>query len=278
MILDEGFLNRLEMLRLAIRRRVRGRREGEREAPRRGGSSVFHSFRPYAQGDDFRAIDWCLYARLGALFIRERTREEAPRLEVIMDTSPSMVYGTPSKEQVARQLAAVLGYLTLGEGGEVTLRAGANERSFEGEGLISAFFAAVETLRSEASPAEAVRRVRGKPMVVLISDLWDESVRAALAALAADATGVSLIHVLAREELETPVRGWVRVVDCETRASVARYVGDEEILEYGRRLEAHCGSWREWAVRREVGYLRCASDEPFERVVFLYLRGEGLLE
>ena len=54
MLFDEAFLRKLEGLRLAARRAVNGRREGERHTKKRGGSSEFVSHRPYAQGDDLR--------------------------------------------------------------------------------------------------------------------------------------------------------------------------------------------------------------------------------
>ena len=54
MLFDEAFLRKLEKLRLAVRRAVSGRREGDRLTRKRGGAAEFTSHRSYAQGDDIR--------------------------------------------------------------------------------------------------------------------------------------------------------------------------------------------------------------------------------
>src|SRR5579862_8947365 len=100
MVFDEGFLRKLEALRLAVRRSISGRREGERLTKRRGGSSDFTSHRSYTQGDEFRAIDWNLYGRLGVLYVKEFTREEALTVRLAMATPHSMA----PKYEFARRL------------------------------------------------------------------------------------------------------------------------------------------------------------------------------
>src|SRR5215831_17891545 len=104
MLFDDAFLRKLEGLRLAVRRSISGRREGERLTKKRGGSSDFTSHRSYTQGDEFRAIDWNIYGRLGLLYIKEFTREEALSVRIAIDTSASM---TP-KFEFAQRLGAAL--------------------------------------------------------------------------------------------------------------------------------------------------------------------------
>lgn len=273
MSFDADFLRRLESLRLAVRRALQGRREGERTGRRRGGGAEFHSHRAYAPGDDFRAIDWSLYARVGHLFVQQKTREEAPLLSLIVDASPSMGFGAPPKLEVARRLAAVLGWLAIGEGGTVVL----DGRTFEGDPVRSGFLDAAERAGS-AHPVEALRRHRGPALVTFFSDLWDEGLADALSGVASASRGLTLVHLLSRPELSPPERGTVRFTDSESGEAVPRFVGEEEAAEYARLLEEHCRDWREWAGRREAGYLRCASDEPFDEIVMVHLRGEGLIE
>src|SRR5262249_9679191 len=104
MVFDEAFLRKLEVLRLALRRSIAGRREGERLTRRRGGSAEFTSHRSYTQGDDFRAIDWNLYGRLGLLYLKEFSREESLPVKLAIDSSVSMA----PKFQFARRLGAAL--------------------------------------------------------------------------------------------------------------------------------------------------------------------------
>jgi uncharacterized protein (DUF58 family) len=278
MVFDTAFLKRLEALRVAVRRVVGGPREGERPGARRGGSSVFHSYRSYSQGDDFRSIDWSLYARLDSLFVRERTRDEAPSLHVVLDASPSMGFGAPSKLDLARRLGAALGFLVAGEGGDVTVWTGTSSRVFRGPGSVPGLLEAMSTEAGAGRPADSLARIGGRGLVVVASDFWDEGLDAAMSSLAGGGHPLTLLHLLAREEMDPPMRGRVRIADAESGAAVSRFVADEEIAQYRRLLEEHVHGWRAWAMKREASYVRCASDVPFEEVCLLYLRGEGVLE
>ena len=278
MVFDSAFLKRLEALRLAVRRALSGPREGERSGGRRGGSSVFHSYRSYAQGDDFRSIDWSLYARLESLFVRERTRDEAPSLHVVIDPSASMDFGTPTKADLARRLGAALGFLIAGEGGDVTLWLGAKSRQFRGSGAIPGLLEAMAAEEGTGRPTDSLARITGRGLVAVASDFWDEGLDAAMSSLAGSGHPLTLLHLLAREEMDPAIRGRVRISDSENGVAVTRFVADEEIAHYRGLLEEFVHGWRAWAMKREASYVRCASDVPFDEVCLLYLRGEGVLE
>ena len=115
-------------------------------------------------------------------------------------------------------------------------------------------------------------------VVVVASDFWDDGLEGALSALGAAGHPLTLLHLLAREEVEPKLRGRVRIVDSESGASVSRFVEAEELELYRRHLEQHAHRWRAWAGQREASYVRCASDTPFDEVCLVYLRGEGVLE
>jgi len=250
------FLRRLEALRLAIRRRAAGAREGNRASGRPGGGAVHLTHRPYSQGDDFRAIDWNLYARLGELFVREREREVAAKLHVVLDGSASMRAG--GKLDVARRLAAALGVIAEAEGGEALLWCGAPQKLTVD---------ALDRLADGPPASVSARALPERALAVAITDPWDEP------SLAAPST---LVHILSREEIEPSARGMVRAVDSETGETVDRFVGDEEIAAYKRLLAERLEKWRDWAHRREVGYVRCTTADDFDEVVKLFVR-EGVL-
>jgi len=249
MLFDDSFLRKLEGLRLAVRRSISGRREGERLTRKRGGSAEFTSHRSYTQGDEFRAIDWNLYGRLGLLYVKEFTREEALSVRLVIDTSASMA----PKFEFARRLGAALALVANQESPSIPL-------------------AEMESLRIGA-PFAVPTVPRG--LAIIVSDLWDEGLRSQLLRLR---TETAVIHVLSPEELEPPVSGKVRLVDAETGEAVVRFVGDEERAEYRRLLADHCASWKKWCFDREMNYLRCASSTPLEEVVQVYLREAGVLE
>ena len=72
----------------------------------RGFTRDFAQHRPYAPGDEARAIDWKAYARLDRYYVREYRSEDRISLIVLLDASASMTFsagGRPSKLDVARR-------------------------------------------------------------------------------------------------------------------------------------------------------------------------------
>jgi uncharacterized protein (DUF58 family) len=248
-LFDEEFLRKLETLRLAVRRALSGRREGERASKRRGGSVDFASHRTYVQGDEFRAIDWNLYGRLGQLYVKEFAKQEALPVALAVDTSLSMA----PKFDFARRLGAALALVAAREASSGLLRD-------------------VESLRLGA-PFEVPEARHG--VLVVVSDLWDEGLRGRLDRSKAER---AVVHVLSPEELDPPLSGKLRLVDAESGETRVRFVGDEERREYARLLAEHCAAWKRWCFDREIGYLRCSSAQPFDEVVQVYLREAGVLE
>src|ERR1700751_1292323 len=81
---------------LVPRRRVVGLAFGGVRSVRRGVGSDVASTREYRPGDDVGWMDWAASARLSAargsdeFIVKERFADEAPRVVVIADHSPSM--------------------------------------------------------------------------------------------------------------------------------------------------------------------------------------------
>jgi len=122
-LFDEAFLRKLERLAILSRRAMAGQLQGERRSPKRGQSVEFADFRPYAQGDDFRRIDWNAYARLERFFIKLFIEEEDLTVHLLVDTSRSMDWGQPNKLWYAVRAAGALGYVALAGLDRVTVTA-----------------------------------------------------------------------------------------------------------------------------------------------------------
>jgi len=107
-----GFLESLERLRiLAVKTAGGGLNAGHRLGAYKGGQLEFSDYRPYSPGDDLRYLDWNLYARLGRPYIKEFAREEAGHIHILLDATPSMALGTPSKWTFARRVAALFAHI-----------------------------------------------------------------------------------------------------------------------------------------------------------------------
>ena len=112
LVFPPGFLESLDRQRiLALKAAGGGLKEGRRLGAYKGGQLEFHDHRSYAPGDDLRYLDWNLYARLGKPFVKEFAREEAGAIHLLLDATPSMALGAPSKGTYARRLAALFAHV-----------------------------------------------------------------------------------------------------------------------------------------------------------------------
>src|SRR5206468_3290183 len=112
-LLTPQLLRQLEQFQLLAARRAKSSTRGERQSRARGQSVEFADYRNYVPGDDFRYLDWNLYARLDRLFLKLYEEERELPVRIFLDASESMTFGEPRKFDFARQVAAAIGYVAL---------------------------------------------------------------------------------------------------------------------------------------------------------------------
>jgi uncharacterized protein (DUF58 family) len=287
-LLSPELMHRLERLELVSRKMFLGRMKGERRSKRKGQSVEFADFRNYTPGDDLRFIDWNLYARLDKLFLKLFMEEEDLHFYVLLDTSASMDFGTPTKLAYAKQLAAALCFVGLVRADRVkveTLTSGKSPSPvLRGRRSTWRLFEYLRQIESAGgtSLAEGVKsfclRNSGKGIVVLISDLMDkQGYESALRYLLAQQMDVYVIHTLSAEELDPEVRGDLKLVDVED-GDVAEITASAPLLKrYRQTLHAFVEGARGFCARRGMNYVLASNQVPVDQLVASYLRKRGLV-
>src|SRR6185369_9119751 len=110
---DLDLIRRLDLL---ARRRLAGQATGEQRSPALGGGIEFADYREYVPGDDVRLVDWTVFLRFRRLLIKLCAEERELTLSLLVDHSRSMDYGHPSKLNLAKRMAAILGGIALASG------------------------------------------------------------------------------------------------------------------------------------------------------------------
>jgi uncharacterized protein (DUF58 family) len=300
---DEAFLRRLERLAILSRRAVAGQLQGERRSAKRGQSVEFADFRPYSTGDDFRRIDWNAYARLERFFIKLFIEEEDLTVHLLIDTSRSMDWGEPNKLGYALRAAGALGYVALVGLDRVTVTAmggaesnGHGNTSYfpphRGKGQALALFSFLGRLNSGGRTSLAPRLASyaaAAPQpgpLLLFSDLLDERWPDGLNALAARGFEVSVLHLLAPEEVNPGMSPWLNAAatgdfklrDVESGAEV-EITADYELLErYRRGLADWQEELRRFCGARSMVYVPVETSLPLDDLLFAWLRRRGVLK
>src|SRR5262245_22256556 len=96
---------------------------GEYHSVFKGTGIVFDEVRAYQPGDDVRAIDWNVTARMGQPFIKRYVEERELTVVLLVDASGSTLFGTrlQQKREVAAELAAVLAFSAIANNDKVGL-------------------------------------------------------------------------------------------------------------------------------------------------------------
>lgn len=288
-LLSPEFQARLEGLVIALRRSLPSTARGERRsAVKKGLSLEFADHRAYVPGDDVRHLDWASYARLDQLVLKLYHDEEDLQLNVLVDDSASMSFGSPTKASFARQAAAALAWIGLVNDHRVTLGLLRDEidvvPAARGRGSMQRF---LEALAEEQAPAafslhEAVRafaaRTRPRGAIVVLSDLLDrDGVVAALKTLEHPTRELHVVHVLAPEEVEPESFGDFRYVDSETGEKVEVSLTAAVVEGYQRTVRAFQADCAENCRRRNATYSFARSDASLEDFVLRTLVREGVL-
>lgn len=287
-LLTPDLLAKLERLELVSRKVFRGRMKGERRSKRKGQSVEFADFRNYVPGDDLRLIDWNLYARLDQLFLKLFQEEEDLHIYALIDCSESMNFGTPTKLRVAKQLAAALGYVGLCRADRVSVQAigrqGRHAPVLRGRSGLWKMLQYLDGVESgdNVSLHDGIKdfalRNSGTGVCVLISDLMDkEGFESALRMLVGRRMDVFVMHVLSPEELDPPLRGDRRLIDCEDGDQAEITINHYVLDRYQETLQKFLGAVKTFCSRRSIVYIPVNTEQPVDEVMTHYLRKRGVV-
>ncbi|TWT47820.1 DUF58 domain-containing protein [Botrimarina hoheduenensis] len=286
MLLPPDLIAQLQRLELVTRKVFRGRMKGERRSQRKGQSVEFADFRNYVPGDDLRALDWNLYARLDKLIIKLFLEEEDLHFYTLIDASPSMAFGEPTKLDHAKQIAAALGYIGLVRADRIRIETLGGKQSpvLRGRKSLSRMVEYLEGIEPEESATleEGVKgfclRNAGRGVVVLLTDLMDkQGYESALRYLVAQRMDVYVIQVLSQEEIDPAVVGDLRLVDCEDDDEAEVTITAPLLARYKQTLEAFTGGAQHYCSKRGMSYLLTSNETPVKDLVGSYLRRRGLV-
>lgn len=287
-LLSAGELAELDRLRrhLALRTATEG--QGSRMSRRRGQSPEFVDHRAYSPGDDLRRLDWNVLARSEQTVIKRYRAEEEAAVRVALDVSASMGMGEPAKIELARKIAAAIGYVALAEGERAQV-ATLSVRGVElappkrGKGQWGAIRdqlrrarvdepTATLSIAPESTSAELLRRAGRAGILVFITDAlapngdveaWPRAIARARAA----GHDVRVVQILSPEDIDPPWDGDLELVDAESGGTVDITFDARAREAYAKRLEALVAALREGCRRAKAAYARARSDESVVPVV-----------
>ena len=284
-LFDSNFRKRCDYLDQAARRSWGTRFLGRRLDKRWAGGSEFVGHSDYTSGDDFRYVDWHICARDDELLTRQYRGSEDRVVDLVLDCSYGMGLGDPRKFDVARHLAAALGYMALAIWDQVGIVAVSDRIVAElppvrGRSRLPRLFRFLDGLDVDVAPvnlsAAVESFVRNRPhrgTTVVISDLFDPSgFESAIDLLAIRGFQPYLLQVVDDAEADPTYSGSVTLVDIGRDRSRRTYLEEIDLVNYRRVFREFSMACRRYCAQRSIGIIQTRTGTPFQESVLRMIR------
>ncbi|HLN32076.1 MAG TPA: DUF58 domain-containing protein [Gemmataceae bacterium] len=288
-LFDSDFLKKLEYLSLISKRVFRGSLMAQRRTMQKGAGIEFADHREYTPGDDFRYLDWNLFARLDELLLKRFQEEEDLHVYFLLDASRSMAFGDPPKFDFARQVAAALAYIALADLDRIAVVAFANDIMADfpltrGKGRILALLKFLEGLipSGEDTSLERVatgfvHREQRRGLVVVLSDLYDTAgFERGLDILRHRRYEPHLVQIYDKYEKEPDgMLGDLEMWDVESGAARKVTVTEKNLRQYRLLFDDFQTSVQRYCNRYGLGCTRTSTEIPFDQLILRMMRQAG---
>ncbi len=254
--LPPEFLARIRRIEISARRLVANIFLGEYHSVFRGRGIEFSEVRPYEPGDDVRAIDWNVTARMGTPYVKKYVEERELTVLLAVDVSASSAFTSAAmtKRELAAEVAATLAFAAIANNDRVGLVAFSDQIELfvppaKSRTHVLRIVRELLYLRPQgsgtgigAAMAHVGRIAPRSAIVFVLSDFFDEGYERQLRALAARHEVIALslndprdaalpdVGLLELRDAETGARARLDSSDTVTRRAYA-----EHAAERGRR-------------------------------------------
>lgn len=260
-------------------------------APKRklpaGGTEVT-GLRDYSPGDDIRQIDWRWAARCDELLTKVFAGDVDLHAYILLDCSPSMGLGRPPKFQLARRIAAVLGYVSLLSLDRLGVAAFAGSMAADlpllrGKTRIPALLHFLEHLSLQGTQTDLgratevfCRRYQRPGPVVVLSDLYDrQGFRRGLDTLLHHGYEPRVVQIVDPCEADARTLGDVELFDVESGTGRQITITERAAARYRTLYADFCASVRRYCAERHIVCLQLACDAPEEETLLRVIGARG---
>ena len=247
---------------------------GDYHSAFKGRGVEFAEVRPYADGDEMRAIDWNVTARMGTPYVKRYVEERDLTVFLTVDVSGSLGFGSRTilKRELAAELAALLSFAAVRNQDRV----GAALISDRLELFLRPDRRRTHVLRIvreiltrpaggrtdlESGLSAALKTLKQRSVLFLISDLLDSPLQSALKSAAAR-HDLIVVEVYDPIDHQPPVTSPVVLRDAES-GRLATVGGRRTAREHARRRRRERHELLRLIRRLGVDHLEIRTDRPY---------------
>ena len=284
-MISTDFLRELERFSFVAQKRVSSQYTGARRSTKVGRGTDAYGFREYERGDDFRTIDWKVYARTEKLYVRQFEEYRDLVTHILLDTSGSMDYPAEglNKYEYGAMLALGFAYLVMKDNEKFAISTFTDDINISkpGRGRVN-LLASIDQLNATKPGGstglnEPVQQyssvIKSKSRVIIISDFLAplDDIKPALYRMGRH--DLIVIQVLDPGEIELEEMGAVKLRDLETHEQMFTDINTGLVLEYGSELQSHNAALKYECDQLGADFFTFRTDLPILEAIYRTIHG-----
>ena len=279
-IFNEDFFKKLNKINMHINFKLSSGTQGGRKSKAKGVSVEFSDYREYANGDDFRRIDWNAYGRFDKFFIKVFMEEREGLFNFFIDNSKSMDFGKDNKKEASLKIIAALSYIALNNLDRVNITAMESGsiktiKSASGNKAFRRILKELDNLtfdgKTDLTSSIKKRQLNGRGISIIVSDFLNneglKDLEDSLKYLAYKKQEIILVQVLSDEELNPQYNSEVTFIDSETGENIKISLNKSLIEEYKKTLKNYNKTIEDIAKKYNGKFISVNSSMPIEEII-----------
>ena len=286
MPLQAELIRKIRKIHITTNHRVNDVLAGQYHSAFKGRGIEFSEVREYQAGDDIRAIDWNVTARMGRPFIKEFREERELTVMLLVDVSASGIFGTArAKKEVAAEIAATLSFSAIKNQDKVGLclftdRVEKYIPPKKGRGHVWRVIEEILNFNPEhrrtdlASPLEYINRVLfRKTICFMISDFLSSSPFEKQLRIAGRKHDMIAVTITDPRETEIPRIGFLELEDAETGERLLfNTSAGNTVPSFARRMQQEREERKRLFASLAVDLIDVRTDSPFNEAIVRFFR------
>jgi uncharacterized protein (DUF58 family) len=283
--LQPEVISQLANMDLRARLVVEGFITGLHRSPYHGFSVEFAEHRQYMPGDEFKHVDWKVYAKTDRFYVKQFEEETNLKAYLLLDCSGSMDYKSTgiSKFEYASYLAAALSYLLVRQRDAVGLVTfDAQIRAYFPPRSVKSYLYELLQHLEKIKPAEKTHisqtlhqmaeRIKRRGLIILLSDLLDrpEEILSGLQHFRHRNHEVLVFHILDPTEITFDFKKDAIFEDMETGERMSTQPWHIR-REYQQRMQHFIETYKSGCRNHNIDYVLLNTAQSFDKALFEYL-------
>jgi len=271
-MIDASFLDNLKKFSLIVNKRVTSVYSGQKRSVAAGKGITFKDHRIYSFGDDFKSIDWKVFARTDNLYIKNFEEEKNMNVHILVDYSASMNFGKPlTKFDYASMIGVGFAYLAMKDNEKFQFATFSDELNLfqarRGMHQLASMITHLNNLKVNgktdlfATLSSYKKMIGTRSLIIIISDLLYDPEQIKNSLLMLGKHDVKLIQVLDRQEKEIKLTGDYRLKDAESGDEIKTYISPRLVQNYNHMMEDHVANIKDVCNQLGISFYQVISDK-----------------